>query len=64
MAGIKKLFVSLLFDGNNLEVGELVLSDQKIYFKNDNQLSIKEVNIEYLKIDEDIFNYEIDFIID
>jgi len=33
MAGINKLFVSLLLGGNSLEVGELVLSDQKIYFR-------------------------------
>ena len=33
MAGINKLFVSLLLEGNSFEVGELVLSDQKIYFR-------------------------------
>jgi serine/threonine-protein kinase HipA len=33
MAGINKLFVSLLLEGNTFEVGELVLSDQKIYFR-------------------------------
>jgi len=33
MGGINKLFVSLLLEGNTFEVGELVLSDQKIYFR-------------------------------
>jgi serine/threonine-protein kinase HipA len=33
MAGINKLFVSLLIEGNTFEVGELVLFDQKIYFR-------------------------------
>ena len=33
MAAISKLFVSLLLEGNNFEVGELVLSDQRIYFR-------------------------------
>lgn len=33
MAGINKLFVSLLIEGKNMEVGELVLFDQKIYFR-------------------------------
>lgn len=33
MAGINKLFVSLLLGGNSFEVGELVLSEQKIYFR-------------------------------
>lgn len=33
MAGINKLFVSLFLEGNYFDVGELVLSDQKIYFK-------------------------------
>jgi serine/threonine-protein kinase HipA len=40
MAGINKLFVSLLLGGNSFEVGELVLSDQKIYFR---------YNADYLK---------------
>jgi serine/threonine-protein kinase HipA len=33
MAGINKLFVSLLPEGNSFDVGELVLSNQKIYFR-------------------------------
>jgi len=33
MTGINKIFVSLLLVGNSFEVGELVLSDQKIYFR-------------------------------
>ena len=33
MAGITKLSISLLIEGNTLEVGELVLSNQKIYFR-------------------------------
>lgn len=40
MAGINKLFVSLLLGGNSFEVGELVLSDQRIYFR---------YNADYLK---------------
>jgi serine/threonine-protein kinase HipA len=40
MAGINKLFVLLLLGGNSFEVGELVLSDQKIYFR---------YNTDYLK---------------
>jgi len=40
MAGINKLFVSLLLGGDSFEVGELVLSDQKIYFR---------YNADYLK---------------
>ena len=33
MAGVNKLFVSLLIGGKSFEVGELVLSGQKIYFR-------------------------------
>jgi serine/threonine-protein kinase HipA len=33
MSGINKVFVSLLVEGNSFEVGELVLSGQKIYFR-------------------------------
>jgi len=33
MVGINKLYVSLLLEGHNFDVGELVLSDQKIYFR-------------------------------
>ena len=33
MAGINKLSVSLLLEGDTFEVGELLLSNQKIYFK-------------------------------
>lgn len=33
MAGINKLSVSLLLQGNTFEVGELVFSNQKIYFR-------------------------------
>jgi len=40
MAYLKKLFVSMLLEGNNFEVGELVLSEQKIYFR---------YNADYLK---------------
>jgi serine/threonine-protein kinase HipA len=40
MAGINKLFVSLILGGNSFEVGELVLSGQKIFFR---------YNADYLK---------------
>ncbi len=40
MAGINKLYVSLILQGTNFEVGELVLSNQKIYFR---------YNADYLK---------------
>ncbi len=40
MARINKLSVSLLLEGNSIKVGELVLSDQKIYFR---------YNADYLK---------------
>ncbi len=33
MIGIKKISVSILLEGNQIEVGELVLSNGKIYFK-------------------------------
>jgi serine/threonine-protein kinase HipA len=33
MIGIDKLFVSILLEGNEIDVGELVLSNGKIYFK-------------------------------
>jgi len=33
MAGIDKVFVSLILEGREHEVGELVLSEQKIYFR-------------------------------
>ena len=40
MAGFNKLFVKLLLGGNSFDVGELVLSNQKIYFR---------YNADYLK---------------
>ena len=40
MAGINKIFVTLLHGGNSFEVGEMVLSGQKIYFR---------YNVDYLK---------------
>ena len=33
MAGVDKIFVSLILEGQEHEVGELVLSEQKIYFR-------------------------------
>ncbi|MEN8157636.1 MAG: type II toxin-antitoxin system HipA family toxin [Bacteroidota bacterium] len=33
MAGIKKIFVAMLLEGDKLDVGELVLAEQKIYFR-------------------------------
>ncbi len=50
MAGINKLFVSLLLEGNTFEVGELVLSDQKIYFRYNSDFLETELNLSPIKL--------------
>ena len=50
MAGINKLFVSLLLEGNSLEVGELVLSDQKIYFRYNTDFLKTGLNLSPIKL--------------
>jgi serine/threonine-protein kinase HipA len=50
MTGINKLFVSLLFSGNNYDVGELVLSDQKIYFRYNTDFLITGLNLSPIKL--------------
>ena len=50
MAGINKLFVSLLIEGNNFDVGELVLSDQKIYFRYHTEFLKNGLNLSPIKL--------------
>jgi serine/threonine-protein kinase HipA len=50
MAGINKLFVSLLLEGNSFEVGELVLSDQKIYFRYNTDFLKTGLNLSPIKL--------------
>ncbi len=50
MAGINKLFVSLLLEGNRFEVGELVLSDQKIYFRYNSDFLKTRLNLSPIKL--------------
>jgi serine/threonine-protein kinase HipA len=50
MKGIKKLFVSLLLGGNSFEVGELVLSDQKIYFRYNTDFLKAGLNLSPIKL--------------
>jgi serine/threonine-protein kinase HipA len=50
MIGFKKLFVSLLLEGNNYEVGELVLSNQKIYFKYNSDFLLTRLNLSPIKL--------------
>ncbi len=50
MAGISKIFVSLLLEGNNFEVGELVLSNQKIYFRYHSDFLRNGFNLSPLKL--------------
>lgn len=50
MAGINKLFVSLLLEGNSFEVGELVLSDQKIYFRYNSDFLKTGLNLSPIKL--------------
>ncbi len=50
MAGIKKLFVSLILGGNSFEVGELVLSGQKIYFRYNDDFLKTGLNLSPIKL--------------
>ena len=50
MAGITKLSVSLLLEGNRFEVGELVLSDQKIYFRYNTDFLKTGLNLSPIKL--------------
>ncbi|MFY9150592.1 MAG: type II toxin-antitoxin system HipA family toxin [Prolixibacteraceae bacterium] len=50
MTGINKLFVSLLLGGNSFEVGELVLSEQKIYFRYNTDFLKAGLNLSPIKL--------------
>lgn len=50
MAGTNKLFVSLLLEGNSIEVGELVLSNQKIYFRYNSDFLKTGLNLSPIKL--------------
>lgn len=50
MIGINKLFVSLLFEDQEIEVGELVLSERKIYFKYHSGFLSRGLNISPIKL--------------
>ena len=50
MSGINKLFVSLLLEGNTFEVGELVLSDQKIFFRYNTDFLKTGLNLSPIKL--------------
>ena len=50
MAGINKLSVSLLLEGNNIEVGELVVSNQKIYFRYNTDFLNSGFNLSPIKL--------------
>jgi serine/threonine-protein kinase HipA len=50
MASINKLFVSLLLEGNTFEVGELVLSNQKIYFRYNTDFLKTGLNLSPIKL--------------
>lgn len=50
MAGISKLFVSLLIEGKSFEVGELVLSGQKIYFRYNSEFLKTGLNLSPIKL--------------
>jgi serine/threonine-protein kinase HipA len=50
MAGINKLFVSLLLEGNSFEAGELVFSNQKIYFRYNTDFLKTGLNLSPIKL--------------
>lgn len=50
MIGINKLSVILLLEGQETEVGELVLSDRKIYFKYHSGFLTRGINISPIKL--------------
>jgi serine/threonine-protein kinase HipA len=50
MAGINKLFVSLHLGGNNFDVGELVLFDNKLYFRYNTDFLKTGLNLSPIKL--------------
>jgi len=50
MKAINKLFVSLLIEGQKYEVGELVLSEQKIYFRYNSDFISTGLNLSPIKL--------------
>lgn len=50
MIGINKLSVLLLLEGQEIEVGELVLSNRKIYFKYHSGFLTRGINISPIKL--------------
>lgn len=50
MAGTEKLFVSIILEGNEMDVGELVLSKGKIYFKYYSEYLQKGFNLSPVKL--------------
>jgi serine/threonine-protein kinase HipA len=50
MVGINKLYVSLLLEGNNFDVGELVPSDNKIYFRYNTDFLKSGLNLSPIKL--------------
>jgi len=48
--GVSKLLISLFIEGNEIEVGELVLSNRKIYFKYNSNFLSKGLNISPIKL--------------
>lgn len=56
MAGINKISVSLLIEGQKLDVGEMVLSEHKIYFRYNSDFLQTKLNLSPIKLP---FNGEI-----
>jgi serine/threonine-protein kinase HipA len=56
MQTLNKLFVSLIIEGKKFEVGELILSEQKIYFRYNSDFISTGLNLSPLKLP---FNNEI-----
>jgi len=56
MKAIKKLFVSLNIEGQKYQVGELIISEQKIYFRYDSDFISTGLNLSPIKVP---FNTEI-----
>lgn len=50
MVGTEKLTISLSLEGHNIDVGELVLSNRKIYFKYTSGFLNKGLNISPFKL--------------
>ncbi len=56
MAGINKIFISLLIEGQNLEVGKIVLSEHRICFRYNSDFLQTGPNLSPIKLP---FNGEI-----